>query len=173
MATNLLLSGKARLLQLIQNSSWRAGVSEDKIDLGLPVVVTLHDRNTRLVITPKANQTAIPGKDLKGKRTIYYNRLSLSTVFPDGIVIPELPLGVTQAHDLIPALEEAGVKFLPEDIVNSPVSALPFTLQAAPNSYGWIGSVSVHQGGGTVMNSILLDGGGYFLLDSGSVLLTG
>lgn len=167
MAIDLRISGTARLLTLIRDSSWRKHAVSENITLGVPVQISTHGRNTQLVITPSDNAS------YKAKRTIYYNRIPLSEAFPDGIVIPELPVGTVEVHDLLDTLSEAGVTFLPEDLLNAEVTSLPFTIHAQPHSYGWLGSVQIHQGGGVVMNSILLDGGGYFLLDSGSVLLTG
>lgn len=170
MATNLLVSGRARLFELIRITSWRESLVEDLIELSAPVAVNAHGRNTRLVITPKVS--ALANKELKGKRTLFYNRLSLSEVFPDGISL-EPPTSEETLVDLLETIRTTyHVLLLPEDIVDADLSTNPVAISAAPNSYGWYGSTPLIFSGtpAIIPDTLLFDGGGYFMLDSGAIL---
>lgn len=156
-----------RLLEAINLYNPKANLSLQNVAISSPeVVVNNNLHNTKVIIT------AIQGSILlKNKRTVYYNRLNLQSVFT-AMAVTDINTGTaTDTHELLPLiLQQTNVLLEPIDIVLEPISSPPFILTATPNSHGWIGSVSF---GHAVTDSITvhtLDDGSTFGLDNNGIL---
>lgn len=159
-------SAKTRLLESLRANNFKNLLTEEDVVFGLPVVTTAHSRNTKVVITP-TNPTKYTGK-----RTIYYNRLALSRITVDlGVTGDNLP-SVNDTHELLPyLLSQFDLNLLPDDIVIEPLTGLPYTLTASPNSIGWTGSVTIASGMGLAYEVLALDDGSLFASDDDSLIL--
>lgn len=110
-------------------------------------------------ITPKPNterNTAVtlamlPNAAYTGETVVYYDRMSLSKAWLNAPLLGALAIPVeneTTVHQLLPKLyQRLGAKFLPTDLVDSPLGLTTHTgsvvLRAAETSLSWTGSVEI------------------------------
>lgn len=110
-------------------------------------------------ITPKPNtgrNTAVtlamlPNAAYTGETVVYYDRMSLSKAWLNAPLLGTLAIPVeneTTVHQLLPKLyRRLGAKFLPTDLVDSPLGLTTHTgsvvLRAAESSLSWYGSVEI------------------------------
>lgn len=127
------------------------------------------DRNTAVQVTGN-------GTTYKGNKVIQYNRRDISQI----INLPSFKMAVyniASVWDLIPYFAYwTGIKFVQGDLVNDPVTGLTngagnITVNADPNSLGWVGSVTiaVTQGGiglDTAVQTTALTGLNYPVADA-------
>lgn len=110
-------------------------------------------------ITPKpgtTKNTAVtlamrPGAAYTGETTVYYDRMSLGKAWLNAPLLGELAIPVeneTTVHQLLPKLyQRLGAKFLPTDLIDSPLGLTNYigsvVLRAAETSLSWYGSVEI------------------------------
>lgn len=164
--TDLTKKPLVRLIEALNNRNPNTALS--LIDLAVTTPVVNNDvlHNTRVVITPLPNVTT-----LKNKRTIFYNRLNLQTVFTQRGITNIDPGVATNTHELLPLiLAQTNILLEPVDIVLANLNTPPYVLQATLTSYGWLGQVSLNENTGTTVRVFVLDNGDVFGLDNDSVL---
>jgi hypothetical protein len=92
-------------------------------------------KNTRIYLTPRASSSQI------GRITVYYDRISLSTI-TGAKVVRGTATTVTQLLSEIN--EELGIELTNNDIEEAPLGVTPtFTLTASPTSLIFLGSTQV------------------------------
>lgn len=164
--TDLTKKPLVRLIEALNYRNPNTALSLNDLAVTAPVINNDVLHNTRVVITPLPNVIT-----LKNKRTVFYNRLNLQTVFTQRGIITINPGTATNTHELLPLiLEQAFILLEPVDIVLADISTPPFILQATPTSYGWLGQVSLGISDTTTIRVFALDNGDIFGLDNGSVL---
>ena len=122
--------------------------------------------NATVVIT--ANHTR-----LTGQRTVFYNRLDLTTLLT-ALAVPALiiPVSAATTHDLLPAiLEQWQIRLLPTEIIDEPIGTTDIIVRATPTAIGWTGQYTVTNTPDVIQFVMGLDDGTGFELDDGFILL--
>lgn len=137
-----------------------------EVVFGPALTSTRPGSNATVVIT--ANHTR-----LTGRRTVFYNRLDLTTLLT-ALAVPALivPVDAITTHDLLPAiLEQWSVRILPTEIIDEPISIGDVLIRATPTALGWTGQYTVTNSPDIVQYIMGLDDGMGFQLDDGFILL--
>lgn len=130
-------NARERLDLILKQSNPRLSLSINQMLITSLEPTTLHGRNTRLVVT--ADHAS-----LSGKRTIYFNRLSLSEAFAEVGSIAFEGTAPTSTHEALGLIRtQAGIALLPEDVADTPIAGSIITLTALSGSLGWIGAATV------------------------------
>lgn len=144
MADNYALPPKQRVINLINEDNPGANLSVDMVSMGPVQISTANNRNTLVMLTANPGFGIQPGS----QREVWYNRLNLAQYF-NGQPITVQVDNVFSTHDLLqPILQQLQTWLGEDDVVLSPITTVnkkaTVTLQAAPGSYAWTGSVTVN-----------------------------
>lgn len=137
MAENYALPPRTRLMNLINESNPGANLTLQKVTLGPVEVSTVNNLNSSVELT------AIPGTLVLGQRRVWFDRLNLTTYFENQPI--QLQVNDPQSSfDLLqPMLEQYNTYIGEDDVILEAISSSNYTLKAHPNSYGWIGQVTL------------------------------
>ena len=129
------IQAKQRLIDDLINADIQFGLVNNTLQFSPPTATSLSDRNTEITIN------VFNGSSHVNCLVSHYNREYLTDVLSD-LNIQEMDLtGFTTTHDLLPAiLATYQINLSEEDIVLEDLATNGNRLNAAPNSYGWLGS---------------------------------
>lgn len=117
------------------------------IEFGVPEDTTAEEKAAK---SNKDTKVLLKGVGAKyhGQKTVYYNRLHLSTPFANQAILLELIAPVTSLYQQLEEINsQLSTTFAEEDLVDVDLSQAETTgilkLEAKPGSYGWKGDVSL------------------------------
>ena len=166
--TNYRKSAKERLVDALNLKNPTAPILLGEVTMSAAQPATQPGCNSSIIITAAHTR-------LVGHRTVFYNRLDLTTLLTTlEVTALVIPTGLTQTHQLLPLiLEQWNVLLLPEEIINETIPAGDITIRCTPAAVGWVGSYTITVDSGIVHVVMGLDNGSGFLLDNGALLLNG
>ena len=127
-----------QVIDVLRNNAIQEGMDINELIIALPEVVSMNGYNTR--VGTRVND--IIDGDVRNNLALYYDRYDLSNIIASGLTVPAE--GLTSIHELIPTLTTVtGIVFTEEDLYDDPLIDGVMLLRALPNSYGFIGSVSI------------------------------
>lgn len=151
------ISAKNRIYTEIRDSHLQQGIEVNHIDLDRPFIDDAYSRNTRLLFNVHINTG---DHSLINCVAMYYTRPPVAQVFSTNPVLDKGTALTT--HDLLPLiLDQHGINLDPEDILDEPLTGDVITINAAPDSYGFTGSLTF----------VDLSTGGPFIEVNGALLL--
>lgn len=144
MTDNYALPPKHRVINLINEDNPGANLSVAMVSMGPVQTSTTNNRNTSVMLTANPGFGIQPGS----QRQVWYNRLDLAQYF-NGQPITVQVDNVFSTYDLLqPILQQLQTWLGEDDVVLSSITTVnkkaTVTLQAAPGSYAWTGSVTVN-----------------------------
>lgn len=161
-------TAKERLINALNIKNPTAPLLHSEVTFGAAIPATQPGCNSSIIMT------ALDAR-LSGHRTIFYNRLDLTTLLTTlGVSALVMPSGLTHTHELLPLiLDQWHVALLPEEIINEPITVGDIIIHCTPGAIGWVGSYTITVDSGVVHVVMGLDNGSGFLLDNGALLLNG
>lgn len=159
-------SAKERLIDALNINNPTQPLLLTEVVFGPALVSARLGRNTTIVITANNNR-------LTGHRTVFYNRLDLTTLLT-ALAVPALsiPPDAVTTHDLLPAiLEQWQIRLLPDEIIDEPITTGDIIIHATPTAVGWTGQYTVTNNPDVIQYIMGLDDGTGFELDDGFILL--
>lgn len=160
-------SSKTRLVEALNKANPKYPILADSIVFGNAINWVHTGKNSKVVLTPSNG-------NLTGKRTVYYNRLDLATLFTNLNVSALILTGnETTTHDVLPLiLAQYSVNLLPDEIINEPIISNDIIIiRATPVALGWTGFYNVATDADDLYVVMGLDDGSGFILDNGAFLL--
>lgn len=144
MADNYALPPKQRVINLLNEDNPGANLTVAMVAMGPVQVSPMNNRNTTMVLTANPGFGIQPGS----QRQIWYNRLDLAQYF-NGQPITVQVDNVFSTYDLLqPILQQLQTWLGEDDVILAAITTVnqkaTVTLQAAPGSAAWTGSVTVN-----------------------------
>lgn len=144
MADNYALPPRQRVINLLNEDNLGANLTVAMVSMGPVQVSNMNSRNTTMMLTANPGFGIQPGS----QRQVWYNRLDLAQYF-NGQPITVQVDNVFSTYDLLqPILQQLQTWLGEDDVILSSITTVnrkaTVTLQAAPGSAAWTGSVTVN-----------------------------